>query len=207
MASKKFNAAERNWPTHERELYALVSALGMWRYYLLGSRGVAFTDNSAVKWLSTSSTLSPRQARWLAILQEFDIEFCHIPGRFNTAADALSRPADEETVEMNASNEEAHPIIDEDTLPEDAEVPQFVNVPSNQTHTFLDDNWRPDYANDEELMERYDDEQKWENGDYVFHNDKFYHHSRIVVPSTRVNDVIALYHSNLVTGHWGISKR
>ena len=89
--SKKLASAERNWPTHERELYAVISALVYWRHYLLGSSIIAHTDNSAVKWLTAASNLSARQARWLSRLQEYDLVFQHIPGVRNTAADALSR--------------------------------------------------------------------------------------------------------------------
>jgi Integrase zinc binding domain len=35
--------------------------------------------------------LSRRQARWLLFLQEFDVNYVHIPGRSNQAADALFR--------------------------------------------------------------------------------------------------------------------
>ena len=49
------------------------------------------TDNMSVRWLKTHPHLSPRQARWLAKVEEYNIEIVHIPGRDNTAADALSR--------------------------------------------------------------------------------------------------------------------
>ena len=91
--SRKFNPAERNYPTHEREMLALVHALKKWKHYLLGARVKAFTDNVALKYWQTAQNLSPRQIRWLAYIAMFDIEIAHLPGKENTAADALSRLA------------------------------------------------------------------------------------------------------------------
>ena len=42
--SRKLSGAEQGYPTHERELLALVHALKTWRHYLLGSSFVAKTD-------------------------------------------------------------------------------------------------------------------------------------------------------------------
>ena len=88
--SKKLNSAERNYPTHERELLALVHSLNRWRHYLLGSHVIAYTDNQALQLLQSSANPSPRQCRWLESMQEFDLQLRYIPGIKNTAADALS---------------------------------------------------------------------------------------------------------------------
>ena len=89
--SKKLNPAERNYPTHEREMLALVHALKKWKHYLMGSRTLVYTDNSPLRYWRTAENLSPRQIRWLSYIQMFDIEVVHLPGKDNTAADALSR--------------------------------------------------------------------------------------------------------------------
>ena len=92
FTSRKFSQAEHNYPTHERELLALVYALGYWRHYLLGVHFEVCTDNTAVKWLKTCPRLSPRQTRWLALI-EYNFDIRHIPGKKNTVADPLSRNA------------------------------------------------------------------------------------------------------------------
>ena len=89
--SQKLNPAERNYPTHEREVLALVYALKRWKHYLLGSKVLAYTDNVSLKLRRTMQAPSPRQVRWLAFLAQYDVEIRHIPGVTNTAADALSR--------------------------------------------------------------------------------------------------------------------
>ena len=97
--SRKLNPAERNYPTHEREMLALVHALKKWKLYLMGSK-VAYTDNVALRYWKTAQNLSPRQVRWLAYIGIFDLDNAHIPGITNTAADALSRLASQPSVVM-----------------------------------------------------------------------------------------------------------
>ena len=91
--SRKLNPAERNYPTHEREMLALVHALKKWKHYLMGSKVLAYTDNVALRYWKTAQNLSPRQVLWLAYIGMFDLDIAHIPGITNTAADALSRLA------------------------------------------------------------------------------------------------------------------
>jgi hypothetical protein len=92
--SRKLIPAETNYPTHERELLALVKITGKYRHMLLGKPFRAFTDHRALKFIQSQQFLSARQARWLQTLQEFDIIIDYIPGELNFLADALSRSPD-----------------------------------------------------------------------------------------------------------------
>ena len=87
--SRKLNPAEQNYPTHEREMLALVHAMKKWKHYLQGPKVLAYTDNVALRYWRTAQNLSPRQVRWLAFLGMFDLEIAHIPGVTNTAADSM----------------------------------------------------------------------------------------------------------------------
>ena len=89
--SKKLNVHELNYPTHEHELLGAVHALKKWRHYLLGSKIILYTDNSALKFFLTTKNPSPRLTRWLDLFAQYDVELRHLPGAQNTAADALSR--------------------------------------------------------------------------------------------------------------------
>lgn len=89
--SRKLTAAERNYPTHERELLAVVNALKTWRHYLEGRRFVIVTDHNSLKYIQVQPSLSKRQAGWLDLLQEFDFTVEYKPGKTNAVADALSR--------------------------------------------------------------------------------------------------------------------
>ena len=61
--SRKMNAAEMNYPTHERELLAVINALRVWRHYLLGKPFKIFANHHSLKYLMTQPNLSKRQAR------------------------------------------------------------------------------------------------------------------------------------------------
>jgi RNase H-like domain found in reverse transcriptase len=82
---------EQNYPTHDRELLAIVQALKLWRPYLLGHHFTVLTDYNPLRHLQTQSMLSRRQARWVLAMQEFDFEFKCVQGKANGAADALLR--------------------------------------------------------------------------------------------------------------------
>ena len=100
--SRKMNPAEQNYPTHERELLAVIHALRTWRHYLLGRKFIIVSDHHSLKYLQTQPQLSRRQARWLEFLAEFDFEIVHRPGKSNVVADALSRLNNIEVQDLGA---------------------------------------------------------------------------------------------------------
>jgi hypothetical protein len=77
--------------THYLELASIVHALKMWRHYLLGRKFVLMTDHCGLQYLFDQPKLNARQARWMALISEFDFEIKHIKGKENRATDALSR--------------------------------------------------------------------------------------------------------------------
>ena len=89
--SGKWNAAQQNYPVHEQELLALVETLKRFRGLLHGTKFTVRTDHKGLIHLKSQRDLSPRQHRWLDILNEFDFEIEYIPGETNELADALSR--------------------------------------------------------------------------------------------------------------------
>lgn len=89
--SRQFIAAEKNYPTHEQELLAIVDTLKAWRMELLGIPFQILTDHDTLTRFMTQQSFSKRQARWLEVLADFDFKISHIPGEKNTAADSMSR--------------------------------------------------------------------------------------------------------------------
>ena len=49
--SRKMNAAEQNYPTHERELLAVIHALRTWQHYLLGKNFTIVSGHHSLKYL------------------------------------------------------------------------------------------------------------------------------------------------------------
>jgi hypothetical protein len=89
--SRKLNEHEVNYVTHDLELATIMHALKMWRYYLLGRKFVLMTDHCGLRYLFDQPKLNARQARWMALLSEFNFEIKHIKGKENRVAYALSR--------------------------------------------------------------------------------------------------------------------
>ena len=53
FTSRKLQPAERNYPTHEQELLAVVHALRTWRYYLDGTKFTVNTDHQTLRHFPT----------------------------------------------------------------------------------------------------------------------------------------------------------
>ena len=83
--SRKINQAQKNYPVHEKEMFALVDALDDWRHYLFGAEIHIFTDNSAIRHLQNTASHSARQVRWLEKLQLYSpLKIANIQGKTNT---------------------------------------------------------------------------------------------------------------------------
>lgn len=62
-ASRQLKIHERNYPTHDLELTAIVFVLKIWRHYLFGYRFEAFSDHKSLKYLLYQNELNMRQRR------------------------------------------------------------------------------------------------------------------------------------------------
>ena len=90
-ASRQLKVHERNYPTHDLELAAVVFALKIWRHFLYGATFNVFSDHKSLKYLFDQKELNMRQRRWLEFLKDYDFQLQYHPGKANIVADALSR--------------------------------------------------------------------------------------------------------------------
>nr|ABB46832.2 retrotransposon protein, putative, Ty3-gypsy subclass [Oryza sativa Japonica Group] len=90
-ASRQLGPHEKNYPTHDIELAAVVHALKIWRHYLFGTRTEVYTDHKSLKYIFTQPDLNMRQRRWLELIKDYDMGIHYHPGKANVVADALSR--------------------------------------------------------------------------------------------------------------------
>ena len=89
--SKKLTPTEQRYTVTEQELMAITKTFEHFRHWLHGPMTVqVHSDHAALKNLLTMQ-LTPRNARWIQSLGEYNLIIQHIPGRENRAADALSR--------------------------------------------------------------------------------------------------------------------
>jgi len=60
-ASRQLKVHEKNYPTHDLELVAVVFSLKTWRHYLYGSQFRVFNDHKSLKYLFDQKELNMRQ--------------------------------------------------------------------------------------------------------------------------------------------------
>jgi hypothetical protein len=89
--SEKLNGAALNYPTYDKELYALVRALETWQYYLWPKEFVIYTDHESLKHLKGQGKLNRRHAQWMEFIETFPYVIKYKQGKENIVDDALSR--------------------------------------------------------------------------------------------------------------------
>jgi hypothetical protein len=89
--SRAFISAEKNYPTHDKEMLAIIDCLKKFEPHLIGVKFDILSDHAPLTHWQTQKELTPRQIRWNETLTQFDAKILHIPGISNSAADALSR--------------------------------------------------------------------------------------------------------------------
>ena len=89
--SRTLTKAERNYCVTRRELLAIIFGLKKFRHYLLGRNVLIRTDHAALKWVMAFKEPEGQVARWLQVLDTYDVTIEHRPGRLHGNADGLSR--------------------------------------------------------------------------------------------------------------------
>jgi hypothetical protein len=89
--SEKLSGAALNYPTYDKEVYALVRALENWQHYLWPKEFVIHTDHESLKHLKGQQRLNKRNAKWVEFIENFPYVIRYKQGKKNMVADALSR--------------------------------------------------------------------------------------------------------------------
>ena len=89
--SEKLSGATLNYPTYDKELYALVRALKTWQHYLWAKEFVIHSDHESLKFLKGQHKLNKRHARWMEFIETFPYVIRYKKGKENVVDDALSR--------------------------------------------------------------------------------------------------------------------
>jgi hypothetical protein len=68
--SETFNQVVVNYPTYDKELYALVQSIKKWKNYLLGKETIVHKDHKPLQYLQAQTKLKQsRHNRWMGFLQ------------------------------------------------------------------------------------------------------------------------------------------
>jgi hypothetical protein len=67
--SETFTIALINYPTYDKELYALVQSVKKWKHYLMGKKTVIHTDHQPLQYLQSQTKIQQsRHFRWMGFL-------------------------------------------------------------------------------------------------------------------------------------------
>ncbi|MCO5602612.1 hypothetical protein L7F22_056746 [Adiantum nelumboides] len=176
--SRQLRIHERNYPTHDLKLLAVVHSLKKWRHYLLSQIFELVIDHKSLKWIFTQPELNMRQRRWVEYLQEFNFKIKFRPGKENQAADALIRRIATLAISLLSSS-----------LPE--EVQQKIQ---------LDDYFGP-------LIREIQAQSKREYlTDFILTDGLLYYKQRMCIPFDMRSQILIEAHDNPLAAHPGYHK-
>jgi hypothetical protein len=89
--SKKLSETEQRWPTHEKEMWAVIHCFKTWGHYIGSKDVVVWTNNVTLKYFATQPKLSSKQIKWQDTLALFNVDIRHKPRKENIVPDVLSR--------------------------------------------------------------------------------------------------------------------
>ena len=122
FASRKLNNAEMRYSAYERELLGIVWAIAQWKHYFRGLHSVVIqTDHAPLRHLPNQASVNARVWKWINIMQGYDLEIRHIPGKRNPA-DTLSRQDKKDALgRKTAVNDANADLVNELRIPSDAD--------------------------------------------------------------------------------------
>ena len=198
------NRAEQNYSTTEREALALVEGIKKFQPYLHNHKFTVVTDHSSLQWLMNIKDATGRLARWSLLLQQYDFNIIHRPGKHHGNADGLSRRP-YENCELSALQREDPQIARIRELqrrdPELSEMIDFLesdNLPFSDKKArnilFTSDRF---YLDKDGLLYHLDHNQKRSVRDSF---------SQLVVPQSMKFEILSNVHDHVSGAHFGTHK-
>ena len=102
VLQRQLKPHEKNYPTHDLELAAIVFALKIWIHYLYGEKCFMYTDHKSLKYLPSQRELNLRQRRLMELIKDYNCMIDYHPGKANVVADAFSRKTIQTLRALNA---------------------------------------------------------------------------------------------------------
>ncbi len=205
-ASRLCTSAEKNYSITERETLAVIYCLEHFRDIILGYKIRVWTDHTAIQNLFKHKNLRGRIARWFVTLQNYEISFEYIPGKKNTAADALSRHIGTPETDTPVYCLQNLTTLDTDLL---------------YTEQRKDDIWKKiiEYLEGTTQSKTHNIPRKYKLSEYKIHNGLLYRHTelackgvsrgqvkQLVIPKELVPTVLHIIHDCATSSHPGKEK-
>jgi hypothetical protein len=72
--NKKLNETKRRWPTHGKEIWAVIHCLKIWGHYIGSKDVMVWINNVTLKYFATQPKLSSKQMKWQDTLALFNLD-------------------------------------------------------------------------------------------------------------------------------------
>lgn len=221
--SRKFTAAELNYPIYDKELLAVVEGFRQWRVYVEGAAHPVqvFTDHKNLEYFSSARTTSRRHARWAATLAAYDYTISYRKGVINGKSDALSRRPDYIPPLLSSLPilAQADPLIHTPhligsallVLPTDPLLPEVavaqaadptLSAHIQHLHRGLGGGSNP-------ALPTGSPSGRSEDQLYTLHGGLLYCQGRLLIPSTSSSLILKIlqqYHDSPLAGHYGVAR-
>ena len=172
------------YPTHQKELLAVLSGIKHFHHYLYGRHFTVYCDNTAVSWLFAQKEPKGRIARWVLSLLEYDFTVKYRPGVVNGNADAISRIPLVSTIRSDdflyRLKIEQGKDSSLEQIRDDLEAGRVVR----------------NYVVDTEGLLWYE----------VFKGSPNQNEYKLVIPQSLQNEILTLNHDSIMAGHGGVTK-
>ena len=106
--SKALTKTEQVYYVTRKEPLAVVMALKHFHPYLYSREVILRTDNTAVSWMGNLRTPRGQTARWLELINTYDLQVKHRAGRSHNNADTLSRKPCPSCARQEATEQQHH---------------------------------------------------------------------------------------------------
>ena len=168
-ASRQLKPHDKNYPTHDLELTAIVFTLKIWRHYLYGEKCFIYTDHKSLKYLPSQRELNLRQRRWMELIKDYDCVIDYHLGKANVVAYALSRKLVQTLRALNAHL----------SLSDDSEIVAELIAKPDLLNRVLDAQ-----KNDDKISEIVNQSVEGKETEFTMNEDGFvYYRDRVCVPN------------------------
>ena len=217
--SRTLSKPERNYCVTRRELLAVLECVKHFHKYLYGQHFLLRTDHAALQWLLQFKNPEGQLARWIERLQSYDFRIEHRKGGKHGNADALSRRPCKVECRHCSKAENKENIVDVRLLQfesgEDWSTEQRRDPILGKVISVIETDKRPsrkEITSESPLLKSYWAQwdsllikdgclyRKWESEDGKSHR------NLIVVPDSKIRDVLSEFHDGPSGGHLGIAK-
>jgi hypothetical protein len=218
--SRQLSDSEKKYSTIQKELLAVVNAIKTYRCYLYGRKFTLITDHAPLRWLMNLKDPSSQLARWSILLQNFNYDVIHRPGRRHSNVDALSRILVSDQEEKKTEEDKLLNISfvgAMNTVPSPEEVPDVFEPTYDkqriEKEQRLDPAWKLiiEYLETGELGEL----NATPKDEFIIVENLLFRRAefpsgrvvdQLVVPNTMIRHIMELNHEPPLAGHLGVKK-